>query len=623
MHVIGTAGHVDHGKSTLVHRLTNIDPDRLAEEQAREMTIDLGFAWFHLPNGEMVGIVDVPGHRDFIENMLAGVGGIQAVMLVIAADEGVMPQTREHLAILDLLGIESGLVALTKTDLVKDPEWLELVVQDIEEVLNNTSLQQAPIVPVSAHTGGGIPALVDQLSQILTETPANKDYNHPHLAIDRVFTISGFGTIVTGTLLGGTLQVGADIEIQPTSLRGRIRGLQSYKQQVEVALPGSRVAVNITGIEKSAIERGHVLTTPHQQRATILTDVYFRHLPDASRSLRHNAEIKFFVGAAETTARARLLNTEQLLPGEEGWLQVRLAQSLAITRGDRFIVRYPSPPETIGGGVIVNPHPGRRWKRFQPQIIEQLELQMQGTPADRITQVAHHSVEPLNRAALQQQVGLNETELENALNDAIAENLLLELYTHHYLSAARFEGLQQQIIDILANFHQQQPLRQGMPREQTRNQLGVKQPTFVALIENNREIVAKGSLLYLADHKVQFSPAQKAAIDRLQHVLQATPYTPPTTTDAVGIVGEDVFNALVEGGDIVRVQPEIIFSRSAYQDMVTFILRFLDEHGSISAAELRDHFQTTRKYAIGLLEYLDNLKITRRQGNRRVPGPNA
>ena len=298
MRVIGTAGHVDHGKSTLVKRLTGINPDRLAEEKARQMTIDLGFAWLTLPDGEEVGIVDVPGHRDFIENMLAGVGGIDAVMLVIAADEGVMPQTREHLAILNLLGIAHGLIVLNKVDLVSDDEWLDLVEQDIMEVTQGTTLDGAQVIRVSAHTGEGISELLDTLSNLLSNIPTRPDYGQPRLSIDRVFTISGFGTVVTGTLLGGSLHVGDEIVIEPAGLRGRIRGLQSHKQSVEAVHPGSRTAVNISGIEKRAVSRGDMLTLPNQIRPTVLADVRFHHLDDTGRPLKHNVEVKIFSGAA-------------------------------------------------------------------------------------------------------------------------------------------------------------------------------------------------------------------------------------------------------------------------------------------------------------------------------------
>ena len=321
--VIGTAGHVDHGKSTLVKALTGIDPDRLAEEKAREMTIDLGFAWLVLPGGETVGVVDVPGHRDFIENMLAGVGGIDLALFVIAADEGIMPQTREHLAILDLLGIGRGIVALTKVDLVDDPEWLSLVKEEISGALAGTALTGAPIVPVSARTGEGLDILITTLEAMLSDTPPRPDRGRPRLPVDRVFTMSGFGAVVTGTLTGGSIQVGEEVAIQPTGLRARIRGLQSHKQSVKMAPPGSRVAINLSGVEASQIRRGDVITRPGLLQPSTLMDVQFRLLSDAGRPLLHNAEVKLFTGAAEAVAHVRLLGDKVLQPGKTGWLQLR------------------------------------------------------------------------------------------------------------------------------------------------------------------------------------------------------------------------------------------------------------------------------------------------------------
>jgi selenocysteine-specific elongation factor len=388
MRVIGTAGHVDHGKSTLVRRLTGIDPDRLAEEKAREMTIDLGFAWLKMPDDSVVGIVDVPGHRDFIENMLAGVGGIDAVLLVIAADEGVMPQTREHLAILNLLSIEHGIIVLTKTDMVDDAEWLELVQQEVRDVLQGTTLADAPIVPVSAHTGAGIDALITSLAALLAELPSRPDYGTPRLPIDRVFTMSGFGTVVTGTLTGGALRVGDEVELFPDAVTARVRGLQSYKQSVPLAYPGSRVAVNLSGVDKQRVTRGAVLALPDSLHPSTLVDVWLRFLSDAPRPLFHNAEVKVFAGTTECSAHVRLLNDEQVAPGQDAWVQLRLDRPLALAQGDRYIIRFPSPAETVGGGLIVNPTPAHRWRRFQARVIDDLKTRMAGTPAQRIAHAA-------------------------------------------------------------------------------------------------------------------------------------------------------------------------------------------------------------------------------------------
>jgi len=619
MRVIGTAGHVDHGKSTLVRALTGIDPDRLAEEQAREMTIDLGFAWLTLPNGETLGIVDVPGHRDFIENMLAGVGGIDAVLLVIAADEGVMPQTREHLAILDLLSVQNGLIVLTKTDLVDDHGWLELIQQDIREITEGTTLENAAIIPVSAHTGMGMSELVDSLTALLAQMPERVDYQHPRLPIDRVFTISGFGTVVTGTLLGGMLHAGDEIELQPTGLQGRIRGLQSYKQSVDAVQPGSRVAVNVSGIDKKAIERGHVLAYPGQLQPTLLADVRFRHLKDAAHPLKHHAEVKFFSGAAESLARVRLLGDEILAPGDEGWLQIRLEQPLALALGDRFILRYPSPGETIGGGVVANPHPGRRWRRFQPQVIQQLETQTQGTPAQRVAHASRRP-EPVKRQELQKLVGYSDAELNRAIDDAVNEGLLRTFPDGSFLSAEVWQQWSRQMVEELRTFHHSEPLRLGMFREELRSRLGVQQATLYALLEAHNDVLSEGKLVRLVGHEIRFTSAQQTHIEQLMALMQDTPYTPPSYSDAAQMVGEDVLRALIELAEVVQVQPDVIFARRAYEMLITTALQLIDDTGDVTAASLRDTFGTSRKYAIGLLEHLDNIGITRRIGDTRIRG---
>jgi selenocysteine-specific elongation factor len=617
MRVIGTAGHVDHGKSTLVRRLTGIDPDRLAEEKAREMTIDLGFAWLTLPDGETVGVVDVPGHRDFIENMLAGVGGVDAVLLVIAADEGVMPQTREHLDILDLLGIQHGLIVLTKTDMVSDPNWIDLVEQEILETVQGTALQNANIIRVSGHQGTGIDHLLHSLVTLLNQLPARPDYGQPRLPVDRVFTMSGFGTVVTGTLTGGKLRVGDEIELQPGALRGRVRGLQSYKQAVEIAFPGSRVAVNLAGIEKDAVRRGMVLAHPDQLHPTALVDVRFRHLPDLSRELKHNAEVKFFSGTAESAGFVRLLDSETVAPGQEAWLQLRLEQPIPLSRGDRFILRYPSPGETIGGGVIINPQPEHRWKRFQAAVIASLETQMQGTPAQRIAQAAE-SLEPLKRIHLQKATGYDERTVDTAIETALQEGLLVELAEGLYQAAVTYHALNNRMMDALTAFHHTNPLRMGIPREELRSRLGIKNTTLSLLLTSQPGVVSDGALLRLKDHTIQFADKQRAAIERLAEAMRASPYTPPSYTEAAAITGEEVLRALIELGEIIQVQPDVILESETYVEMVNGTLELIDENGSVDAKRLRDRFNTSRKYAIGLLEHLDSIGVTRRVGDNRV-----
>jgi selenocysteine-specific elongation factor len=619
MRVVGTAGHVDHGKSTLIRALTGIDPDRLAEEKKREMTIDLGFAWMSLPNNEKVGFVDVPGHQDFIENMLAGVGGIDAVLLVIAADEGVMPQTQEHVAILDLLGIGHGLVALTKIDAVDDPDWLELVEQDVAQVLAGTVLQEAEVIRVSSRTGVGTGELVEKLVALLKTVPARTGSRYPRLPIDRIFSISGFGTVVTGTLISGHLRTGEEVEIQPSGLRGRIRGLQSYLEETQIAEPGNRLAVNLSGIDRHVLKRGDVLTLPGQMKPTQLIDARFRYLNEIGRTLKHNAEIKFYSGAAHTSGYVRLLADDELQPGTESWIQLRLTEPMALEQGDRFILRYSSPSRTIGGGQIIDPAPPERWKRFQAAVIQRLQTRMRGTPLELIVQAASLA-EPVKLLALQKSVNLNEFELNQTLNEALDKHLLIQFPGGLYQSAKTFEYIVSQMVDNLHAYHQAHPLRLGMGREELRSRVTLTANAFSVILNAQQEIVVENNLVRLSNHSIQFTPAQKSLVDELKSKMSASPYTPPSFSEAAQVVGEDLLYALIDLGEIVQVQPDIILSIGIYQEMIQVVFTIIDEKGSVAVNELRDYFGTTRKYAIALLEHLDSTGLTRRTGDVRVRG---
>jgi len=622
MRVIGTSGHVDHGKSTLVQTLTGINPDRLEEEQNRKMTIDLGFAWMTLPDGDMLGIVDVPGHRDFIENMLAGVGGIDAAILVVAADEGVMPQTREHLAILDLLGVENVVVALTKVDLIDDPDWIELVQLDVEELLTTTHIKHAPILPVSAMSGAGLDDLITTIQNTLQQLPQRVNYHHPRLPIDRVFSVSGFGTVVTGTLSGGTLHVGDNVELQPSGKMGRVRGLQSYKQDVETASPGSRVAVNIAGLNKDQIQRGEVLTYPGQIHPTVLVDVYFQHLDDIERPLKHNAEVKFFSGASESIANVRLLNDDTIAPAGEGWLQLRLREPLPLTRGDHFILRYPSPPQTIGGGLIVNPNPGRRWKRFQRSVIDDLEMRLDGTPAERLAQVAEGDA-PIKLNALQKLVGYSDDELDQAIQEAQQEGLIIQLDDALFWATISYQQIVSQMITEVAIYHENNPLRLGVLRAELQSRLKIKLNLLDKLLLNTEQLVADGNLIRLVDHQITFSEKQLSNIETVMQQLAESAYTPPAVDVLNQIAGETVIRALIDLRELVNISDTIVFSQDAYRALVKHILAYIDKNGSIDAKTLRDEFSTSRKYAIAMLEHLDSLGITQRVGDVRQRGRNA
>src|SRR3982075_1998427 len=377
--VVGTAGHIDHGKTSLVKALTGTDTDRLPEEKARGITIDLGFAFLEEPDGLTIEVVDVPGHERFIKNMLAGVGGIDLALLVVAADEGVMPQTREHLAIVDLLGIRSGVVALTKRDLVDD-DWLELVQADVEETLKSTTLAGVPIVPCSATTGVGLDTLRGVIQELLAKERMRPNAAPPRLPIDRVFTVAGFGTVVTGTLIDGELHLGQELEVQPGGMKARVRGLQSHRKKLETIPAGTRTAVNLSGLAVEDLRRGQVLGAPGTLKSTRALDARLRLIGDA-RPLRHNAELSFHTGAAETLGKLSLLDRDELQPGDEAWVQIRLQDPVAQARSDLFILHLPSPSMTVGGGTVVEPD-ARRHRRRQPAILQQLEVLAQGTPEE-------------------------------------------------------------------------------------------------------------------------------------------------------------------------------------------------------------------------------------------------
>ncbi|MCE5209685.1 MAG: selenocysteine-specific translation elongation factor [Chloroflexi bacterium] len=625
MRVIGTAGHVDHGKSTLVSALTGINPDRLKEEQSREMTIELGFAWMTLPDGEEVGIIDVPGHRDFIENMLSGVGGIDSVIFVVAADEGIMPQTREHLAILDILNISGGVVALTKTDLVDDPEWLELVEEDLRLLLQGTVLAVAPFIRVSARKGTGLTELVAAIEDTLRLTPPRIDRDKPRLSIDRVFTIAGFGTVVTGTLMDGNLKIGDEIEILPTGLRGRVRGLQTHKKKEEVARAGTRTAVNINGIEVDQIRRGDVLTKPGTYQAVSRMDVHFKLLSDVSTSIHHNELVKIFHGAAESTARVRLLGTEELRPGQEGWLQLELDQPLVAIHGDRYILRRPSPGETLGGGEVVDAFPKRRHKRFDMDVIARLEKLQRGTPEDLLYQALLQSG-PLTEKELKEKLSLSGDEFSATLerlkqagqihllpSDASAQNEIL-------FSASWLEQETTRVLELLEQFHQKYPLRAGMPREELKSRLKYSGRVFLALMlywtEQNKISEIKGSLKKTG-HEIHFNADQQRSIALLKREFDRSPYSPPSVKDCRQITGDEVYEALLATGELIQLTPEVVFSARDYERLVEELKDWLDEKGTVTVAEFRDRYQTSRRYALAFLEYMDQTGVTLRDGDVR------
>jgi selenocysteine-specific elongation factor len=649
MSCIGTAGHIDHGKSTLVKALTGIDPDRLAEEKERGMTIDLGFAWLTLPSGREVSIVDVPGHENFIKNMLAGVGSIDAALLVVAADEGVMPQTREHLAILDLLHVPRGVVALTKADLV-DEEWLELVREEVEERLRGTTLTGAPILPVSAYTGQGLPELLRALDEVLDQSQGGQNIGRPRLPVDRVFTITGFGTIVTGTLLDGVFNVGQEVEILPQGIRTRIRSLQTHKRQIETAQPGSRVAINLAGVARTDLERGSVIALPGQLRPTMLIDARIQLLGDSERVLTHNMQVDFYSGSQEIPARVRLLDSAELQPGESAWAQLRLSRPAVVARRDRFILRIPSPSRTIGGGEVVDVQP-RYHRRSQRQVLAALETLAQGSPEELVLATldrrsAQGGAKPARGltgytfAEVVEQCHLAEDVTRQILETLLSERRARKVGAF-WFAAQVWDALAAEAVRLVREQHQRYPLRSGLSKEEWRTRLGLSSKmaaeVFTALQGEGKletvpdagagyvqETIARtGGLIRLPGFTPQFSATQQRQVERVLQSFQKSPFTPPGRAEIEAMADGEVVNALIEQGRLVKLTETILFLRETYEEAVAKLTAYLREHGKMTAAEARDVLGATRKYILPLLEHMDALHITRRIDDERVLGPVA
>ncbi len=623
MRLVGTAGHVDHGKSSLVQALTGIHPDRLREEQEREMTIDLGFAWLTLPHGETISLVDVPGHEAFIKNMLAGVGGMDVVLFVIAADEGIMPQTREHLAILNLLKIQGGVIALTKTDLPFEAGWLDLVQQEIRAEIQNTVLHDAKIIPVSAKTKRGLNELQSELENVLARVPEKTDRDRPRLPIDRVFTMSGFGTVVTGTLCDGHFQVGDDVEIAPRSSRSRVRGLQAHKEKIETALAGGRVAMNLANIATDEIQRGDIVILPDTYAPTTMLDARIEWLNSAPKSLAHSQELELFLFAAQVTARVRLLEHETLAAGQTGWAQLILDAPLLAAKGDRFILRYASPSITVGGGVVVEPHPHARHKRNRPEVIQQLARVLQGTPSELVQQfIETHPASDANEIALG--VGLNAETTHSALDELLRAGEISALGDAHalcYLTRGTWARWRERMTRLLDAYHKQFPLRAGMSRQEFKQQVNLPTRAFDLIIEHAaRENVLRVSekQIALVTHRVTFDAATQQKINAVLEQFTRAPFNPPSVADVEAALGAETLNALVEQGYLERVAPNVLFTPHVIAAMQAWVVETLQTQNEITAAQLRDRFDTSRKYAIAFLEYLDTKRMTKRVGDARV-----
>jgi len=624
--IIGTAGHVDHGKTTLLRALTGIDADRLKEEKERGMTIDLGFAWLKLPSDEIVGIVDVPGHERFLKNMLAGATGIDVALLVVAADEGIMPQTREHLDILRILDTKRGVVALTKVDLV-EKDWLDIVEEELRDQLRGSFLENAPIIPVSGETGYGMDMLYAALVKLCEESSAETKpiTGGFRLPIDRVFTLTGFGTVVTGTLASGTIQINDDMEILPRGLRTRVRHLQVHGGKVEQVLAGTRVAVNVAGIEVSEIQRGDVCATPGSMKPTLLVDVRITILPNSPIPLENRSRIRFHVGTAEVIGRITLLDAERLRPGESAFAQFRAEKPLVAARGDRFVIRSYSPMHTIGGGVVLDIL-GRKRRSGDAEAVRALQARFEGSPKDIAADILHREG-CVSISTLAHFANWTEDIAEKALSALSQDGTAALLPNGFFADSVAYTILRDRITQVLKDYHEKQPSLSGMPKEAL-NRVCLSEadkklffPTL-AMLQKEGRIAIDGNLTRLAEHTPKLSEKQQSLAEDIAARFQSAKFTPPTEKELLESIPDaparEALQWLLSTGELVKIDEGLYLHRDALANAESLIRDYLSKHPNITVSQFRDLIGSSRKFVVPLLEYFDSKRVTRRVGDARV-----
>lgn len=621
MITLGTAGHIDHGKSSVVKALTSIDPDRLPEEKERGMTIDLGFAWFVLPNGEHVGLVDVPGHQHFVRNVIPGLTGIDAVMLVIAADDGWMPQTEEHLQIINLLGISKGIVVLNKIDLV-ETEWCAMVRADIKEHLDGTALAGAPIVEISAKNGLGIDGLKTAVGNLVAGIN-QVDIGKPRLPIDRVFTIKGAGTVITGTLHHGTLSVGDEVTIQPKGIRGQVRSIESYKQHLGQAQPGSRVALNLSGVKKEDLERGDIIV-PRGAETPLSSylDAELRLLPSLKQPLKTGAELTLFFETTESSTTVIALAGREISPQEGSVLvQFRLPAEFAAFIGDRFIVRRNSPAETIGGGRILDPAAERYQLKNAERQIKRLNERRELSLGSLITTELDKTRVTKRRGFLQASP-FGATAITKAI-EVKAQCGAVIVSGDWLIDAAFWQEQVQTLLDSLATEHKSQPLKKGLSQAEAAAKLKLPEGLFTALVEElitSTKITRKDDVLALASHKPQLSGDQAEMESRIVTAIMKNPTAPPTRTELLQSVSgiSNVLRYMLEQGKLIELPDGILLTAIQYQEIKQKVINILKSQGQIAIQDMGTATGFSRKYSIPFLTRLDQEGITRRQDNARV-----
>ncbi len=627
--ILGTAGHIDHGKTSLIKAVTGINTDRLKEEKLRGITIELGFAYLDLPSGQHIGIVDVPGHEKFVKNMVAGATGIDIVAMVIAADEGVMPQTREHMEICTLLGIKHGLVVLTKIDLV-DEEWLELVTEDIKDFIRGTFLEEAPIVPVSSVSGAGLKEFIETLDQLSARIPQRPVSSLFRLPVDRVFSMKGFGTVITGTLVSGKIGVGDTVMLYPSGITSKVRGIQVHNQSVTTAEAGMRTAINFQGLEKAAVNRGEVLSTPAALRPSYMVDASIHYLNSNKKPIKNRARVRFHTGTSEVLGVLVLLEKEELLPGDTDIAQIRLDSSVAVIKDDRFVLRSYSPVRTIGGGHILNPIPEKH-KRFKTDIVQGIKgLLDQDVEAIISYHVDKSGYQGVSFSDLKIMTNIPDKQLSNIMQGLLSKQMVILADRDNgvYVHRNGINALRKEMFTYLHNYHQANPLKAGMPKEELKSKFpalqGLKLFNFVLnqTIKEN-EIIQEEKTVRLASHTVSLGDDQADIKKRILDVYRESQLTPPYFKEISEMLGveashtKEVLMLLLEEGLILKAKEDLYFYSEAVKALQQKLVDFLVAHGEITTPQFKEMTGVSRKYLIPLIEFFDAQNVTIRIGDTR------
>jgi selenocysteine-specific elongation factor len=626
--ILGTAGHIDHGKTTLIKALSGIDTDRLKEEKERGITIELGFAHLQLPSGQVLGIIDVPGHEKFVKNMVAGATGVDIVALVIAADEGVMPQTREHLEICQLLRVKKGIIVLTKIDMV-DQEWLDLVRDDVSAYMSGTFLADAPIMEVSAVTGQGLQELIALLDTMVKEVPEREAGNFFRLPIDRVFIMKGFGTVVTGTSISGSIKIGDDVTIYPRGLESRIRGIQVHNKEVKEVSAGLRTAINLQGLEKEELERGNVIATRDSLRSTRIIDVVFHLLASAPRKVKNRSVVRFHTGTAEIIATIILLDREELNPGQTCFAEIRLEAPTAVMSHDRYVLRSYSPIRTIGGGEILNALPQKK-KRFSETALAELKVLNAGNLSEVTEQyIAAGRFAGTEDSQLPFLTSASKKKLDEIVKALLAQRRIIQYDKEKavFIQADYYKKAREEILNTLTRYHQDFPLKVGLLKEELRSRtVGSNNPKLFNFVINQltqeEVIVQERELLRLKEHRVTLAQDQEKVRQQIEEIYLKSGIQPPYFKEIKekfpGTTAPDVLGVMVKDGVLIKVKEDLYFHKDVIEELKNRLVEFLKDTGEIDTPQFKEMTNASRKYTIPLLEYFDITQLTMRVGDKRM-----